>query len=447
MFDVPHGPANEQWGSLLTVLSLIGSGAAVTSADVGRMSGLGRTATMQRINQLKAAGLVEESGLAASTGGRAPRQLRFRAETGRILVGHLETSSILVGVSDLTGRLLAQHEVAADVTVEPELVFEQLSQLFDRVTGDLPPRPVWGVAVGFPGVVEFATGRPVASPLLPAWGDFPMHERLAQRFDAPTWVDQNVNLMALGEHTRGPGAVPPDSIFLKMGAGVGLALICGGKLHRGANGVAGEVGHMLTVRDNQLVCGCGNVQCPEALPSSDALAWLAAEAARQGQSEFLKARIGNGHRLTVEDLIDAVIAGDSRATEIVTKVGERCGEMLARFVNFFNPSNLVIGGDAARAGDVFLAAIRQAVYRDSLPAATRNLTIKSAMLGKAAGLRGAAALAIEHLFARATFAAWFRGRSPAGRIDLGQAMEPKSRVQRPRSLARAAAAAIGTGGT
>ena len=288
---IPRGPAGEQWASLLTVLSLIGSGAALTSADVGRMSGLGRTATMQRINQLKAAGLVEESGLAASTGGRAPRQLRFRAETGAILVGHLETSSILVGVSDLTGRLLAQHEVAADVTVEPEQVFEQLSQLFGRVMADLPPRPVWGVAVGFPAVVEFATGRPVVSALLPAWGDFPMHERLARRFDAPTWIDQNVNLMALGEHSRGPVPAPPHSIFLKMGAGVGLALICNGKLHRGANGVAGEIGHMLTVRDNQLVCSCGKPQCPEALPSNDALAWLAIEAVRNGQSEFLAGRM------------------------------------------------------------------------------------------------------------------------------------------------------------
>lgn len=443
MFDVPRGPASEQWGSLLTVLSLIGSGSAVTSADVGRMSGLGRTATMQRINQLKAAGLVEESGLAASTGGRAPRQLRFRAEAGRILVGHLETSSILVGVSDLTGRLLTQHEVAADVTVEPELVFEQLSHLFDRVSAELPPRPVWGVAVGFPGVVEFATGRPVVSPLLPAWGDFPMHKRLAERFDAPTWIDQNVNLMALGEHSQAPGRVPPDSIFFKMGAGVGLALICGGKVHRGANGVAGEVGHMLTVRDNQLVCSCGKPQCLEALPSSDALAWLAAEAARNGQSEFLSARLRDGHLLTVEDLIDAVIAGDSRASEIMTGVGDRCGEMLARFVNFFNPSNLVIGGDVARAGDVFLAAIRQAVYRDSLPAATRNLTITSATLGRGAGLRGAAALAIEHLFARETFAAWFAGRSPAGLIELGHAMTPKSQPPRPRTIVRSAAAATG----
>ena len=252
--------------------------------------------------------------------------------------------------------------------------------------------------------------------------------------------------MALGEHTRGPGQASPHSIFLKMGAGVGVALICDGKVHRGASGVAGEVGHMLTVRDNQLVCSCGKVQCPEALPSSDALAWLAAEAARNGQSPFLAARLGGRNRLTVDDLIDAVIAGDTRATEIVTGVGDRCGEMLARFVNFFNPSDVVVGGDVARAGDVFLAAIRQAVYRDSLPAATRNLTITSAALGRAAGLRGAAALAIEHLFARDIFAAWFRGRSPAGRIELGQGMEPKPRTQRPRSPARAAAAAAGTGG-
>ena len=142
-----------------------------------------------------------------------------------------------------------------------------------------------------------------------------------------------------------------------------------------------------------------------------------------------------------------MIASDARAGEIMTRVGERCGEMLARYVNFFNPSNLVIGGDVARTGDVFLAAIRQAVYRDSLPAATRNLTITSAALGRAAGLRGAAALAIEHLFARDIFAASFHGRSPAGRIDLGQAMEPKSRAPRSRTPARGAAAAIRTGGS
>ena len=425
-FDALLPVADEQSSSLLTVLSLIGSGAASTSRDVGRLSGLGRTATKQRINQLKRTGLVEEAGLGASTGGRAPRRLRFRAEAGHILVAHLETSSISVGVTDLAGRILVQDEEAADVTARADRVLARIEKLFDRVRRKVARGPVWGVAVGVPGAVEFATGRLIVSPLLPAWGDFLMHRHLARHFDAPAWIDQNVNLMALGELTVGPSLSPIDAIFVKIGAGVGSALISAGKLHRGAEGAAGEFGHLAIVKDGKLVCSCGKAECRQSFAGSDAVVWQANEAARAGQSSFLAQRLHQSGALNLDDVIDGAVAGDPTVVGIVARCGERSGETLARLVNFFNPSRVVVGGSLARAGDAFLAAIRQAVYRESLPAATRNLSITSSSLGSLAGLRGAATLATGELFSLKTFAAWFRDRSPAGHSALGQPLSDQT---------------------
>lgn len=420
MFDIVRRHAAEQWGTLLTVLSLIGSGTALTSLEVGRRSGLGRTATTQRVNQLKAAGLVEESGLAASTGGRAARQLRFRHDAGCFLVAHLEVSSVYVAVTDLLGRPLAQRDLAMDVSAHPNIVLAKLEDLFEKVAREAPRRPVWAVAVGVPGPVEFATGRPLLSALIPSWADYSISQRLSRHFNAPTWIDNNVNLMALGESTADPLRDEANTILIKVGSGIGAALISQGKLHRGTDGVAGEIGHVQIIKDDRLVCSCGKSGCLEAVAGSDALRWQAIEAARDGRSGYLAGKLGRTGTLSFDDLIEAVAAGDPAAVSIIVRSGQHCGDILARLVNFFNPSRVIVAGSVARAGDVFLASIRQEVYRLGLPVATRNLAIDPSTMGMAAGLRGAATLAIEELFTPETFAAWFHEGSPAGLPHLGQ---------------------------
>src|SRR5882757_8970695 len=313
----PPGIATDQLDGLVTVLDLIRSGAARTRPDLARQAALGRTVVSQRLGQLIASGLVEEGALGPSTGGRAPRQLRFRAEAGVILAAELGATSITVGRTDLAGQILAERDEPWDIAAGAGPTLDRLEALFDELLVDVPEQPVWGVGVGLPGPVEFASGRPVAPPIMPGWDGYPVRDRLAARYNVPVWVDNEVNLMALGEFRAGLGRGVADLIYIKIGSGIGAGLISGGRLHRGAQGCAGDVGHVAVLDDATIVCRCGKIGCLEAVVGGAALAREAAAAAADGRSPFLAEAALDGHRLEARDVARAAEFGDPIGVDLL----------------------------------------------------------------------------------------------------------------------------------
>lgn len=418
----PIGPpvSGDQLDTLVAVLDLIRSGTARTRPGLVRVSGLGRAVVTQRVAQLIECGLVVDGALGPSTGGRAPRELRFRADAGHVLVAELGATSIGVGVADVSGRLLAQHEEPGDIALGPEPVLSRVEELFDRMLAQRPDGapPVWGVGIGVPGPVEFATGRPVSPPIMPGWDGYAVRGRLAARYGVPTWVDNDVNLMALGELRSGLAVGESDVVYVKVGSGIGAGLIMAGRLHRGAQGAAGDIGHVEAVDDPTIVCRCGNTGCLEAVAGGVALARQAAAAAADGSSAFLVERARNGRKLGAEDVAEAAQHGDAVAVEMLTRAGTRIGRALATVVNLYNPSLIVIGGGVANVGDMFLAAIRNATLSRSLPLATRDLRMSRSPVGDEAGLRGAAFVVIDELFSRQLLPRWISAGSPAGHPTL-----------------------------
>ncbi|CAM5640493.1 N-acetylmannosamine kinase [Streptomyces tendae] len=198
-----------------------------------------------------------EDGLAPSTGGRAPRRLRFGADAGRLLVAELGGDSVAVGLADLSGQLLAQRDERADVMADPEGPLRRVEELFDALLADRGPGapPVWGVGIGVLGPVDARSGSPLPLPPMPAWADYPIRKRFAGRYEVPVWVDNEVNLMALGEHRGGLGRGVDDLVFVKVGTGIGAGIITGGRLWRGARGSAGEVGHLRVTDDDSIFVG------------------------------------------------------------------------------------------------------------------------------------------------------------------------------------------------
>src|SRR3954468_2501064 len=195
--------SGEQIESLVTVLDAVRNGAATTRPQVAQLTGLGRNVVTQRVAQLVSSGLLAEGMLGRSTGGRAPRELRFRAEAGVILVAELGATSIEVARSDLAGTLTHRRSEPADVTDGPEHVLTRVAALFQQVVEGLPADlDVWGIGLGLPGPVEFETGTPVSPPIMPGWDGYDVREFFSSRFDAPVWVDNDVNLMALGALRR-----------------------------------------------------------------------------------------------------------------------------------------------------------------------------------------------------------------------------------------------------
>src|SRR4051812_4749232 len=404
---------------LVEILDYVRRRGSCTRAQLVEATGLSRALIGQRLAALADYGLVAEGGVGPSTGGRAPRTVRFCADAGHLLVADLGATSIDVAVADLSGKILVHAAEPADIGAGPEAVLGRVEALFDEcVERAHAPGSLLGIGIGVPGPVEFEAGRPISPPIMPGWDGYDVPGRFA-RYGVPAWIDNDVNLMALGERTAGIGRGREDFVFVKIGTGIGAGIVLRGELHRGAQGCAGDIGHIqVPVRDREdVVCRCGNVNCLEALAGGAALARDAEQAARDGRSPFLRQRLEETGALDARDVALGATHGDATCVELLADAGTQVGQAVAAMVNFFNPSLVVIGGGVAEAGDALLATIRQSVYRRSLPLSTRTLGIHRSTLGWQAGVVGAATMAVNQLFAPDFLPRWLEAGAPAAALS------------------------------
>jgi glucokinase-like ROK family protein len=414
--------STDQLDGLVTVLHLVRSGQARTRPELARLSGMGRGAVTQRVAELMDSGLLVESELGRSTGGRPPRELAVRAEAGLVLVAPLGATHLAAGVTDLTGRVLDFVVEPGDIAAGPDATLARLEQLFDQLLSrtTVPEAPIYGIGVGLPGPVEFASGTPVSPPIMPGWDGYPVRARLSERHDVPVWVDNDVNLMALGELRVGAARNQQDVIYVKVGTGIGAGLISSGRLHRGTQGAAGDIGHARVDAASGIVCRCGNVGCLEALAGGAALSRDGTAAAAEGRSEFLGRMLAAGQPIAAADVAVAAEHGDPVAVELLSRSGQLVGETVATLVNFFNPSLVLLGGGVALAGDMILASVRETVYRRSLPLATRELRIERSTLTPDPALSGAAHMVLDELFSRQRLGRWLPVGSPSGYPEIAE---------------------------
>jgi glucokinase-like ROK family protein len=341
------------------------------------------------------AGWLDRSGQRESSGGRRAETLCLHRSLGVLLCADLGATSIEVAVLSLDLEVLERRGETIDVRIGPGLVLSRIRALMREVLAarKLKARDVLAIGMGVPGPVDFATGQLVEPPLMPQWDSFSIRDDLRAEYEAPVWVDNDVNLMALAELWRLKRELP-NFLVLKVGTGIGCGVVCHGEVYRGANGSAGDVGH-ICVDPVGPRCHCGNVGCVETMAGGPAIAREATAAAQAGHSAMLAERLAANGQLTPEDVGNASRAGDAAANQIVQRAGTRIGQMLASVVNFFNPSHVYVGGGLVRIGPLFLASLRQCVYQRSLALSTRHLEVGYTPLGDQAGLIGAGVLALQ----------------------------------------------------
>lgn len=380
-------------------LSIIRESPGITRLELLRRSGLSRNAVTTRLSSLAKWGLIEEVPGGPSNGGRPPTLVRFAKDAGYLVGIDLGATSLDIAVTNLNAE--PQYHWAREMNVRegPEQIMPVIRKEVEKglEAARIDRSRVKGIGMGIPGPVEFRTGRPVAPPIMPGWHLYPIRDFLESAFGWPVYVDNDVNVMALGEHWAGIGQHEQNFIFVKVGTGIGCGILCRGAIYRGAEGSAGDIGHV-AVGDDSTVCRCGNVGCLEALAGGWALSRAAERLAREGVSETLARRLEQTGSVSTVDLTAALGDGDPVVTEIVRQAGYAIGRVLAGLVNFYNPSLIVIGGGVAKIGDLLLAAIREAVYRRSLPLATRHIVIQASRLGDDAGVVGATAMVVGELY-------------------------------------------------
>ncbi|HET8681013.1 MAG TPA: ROK family protein [Micromonosporaceae bacterium] len=370
------------------LLQLIREGKARTRKELGTVTGLARSTVAQRVDQLVSLGYLREAGAGASSGGRPPTALTFDESSRVVLVADLGVTHGRIAVTDLARRSLAEMTEEMRIDRGPEALLDFVADAFQRLLAEAGRRAdeACGIGIGVPGPVDFSTGRVIQPPIMPGWHDFPIRDYLLGAFpavgDVPVLVDNDANIMALGEWAT-YWRTSPALLFVKAGTGIGAGIVIGGQVYRGIDGAAGEIGHV-RVPGFDAPCACGAAGCLAVAASGSALARsLTSDSAPVPDSRAVAA---------------LVQAGDAAAVAATRDAGRRLGEVLATVISLLNPEVVVIGGDLAHTHQHFITGVRSALYERLLPRSTRRLHLDIGRTGERAGVIGAAALVVDHVF-------------------------------------------------
>lgn len=379
----------------LTVLETVFWSSGVSRAELAQLCAFSRSKANTAVAALVERGMLDEAGAQASSGGRRAETLLLASGMGVLAAINLGASSLDVALFAPDLSELAYHAEAIEVRDGPGMVLPRVREILRDLLKrcHLRSEQVIAIGMGVPGPVEFGSGLLVAPPIMPGWEGFSIRDCLREDYAAPVFIDNDVNVMAIGELWRLHRALP-NFIVVKIGTGIGCGIVCNGMIYRGSNGSAGDVGHICVDPAGER-CHCGNQGCVEIMAAGPAIARLATAAANSGQSAQLAQVLAANGAITPEDVGQASRGGDVAANAIIKLSGTLIGQMLASAVNFFNPSHVFIGGGIAQIGPLFLASIRQSVYQRSLALSTRHLEILYAPLGDRAGAIGCAAMALH----------------------------------------------------
>jgi len=374
------------------LFQLLRDGKARTRAELALTTGLARSTVASRIDALMQSGLVGPAGEASSSGGRPPSRFAFNPAARVVLAVDVGATHVNLAVTDLNGTVLAERRLGQDVANGPDAVLDRvvsegtkLLRKAGRGTEDLA-----GIGIGLPGPVEHASGMPVKPPIMPGWDGFDVVRHVQRSLPVPVLVDNDVNIMALGEQAS-YWPEHDNFLFIKVATGVGAGIISSGQLQRGADGTAGDLGHVRVPRGDDVLCRCGNYGCLEALASGPAVA----------QSLTLQGVTANGGG----DVLRLVSEGNVQAIQALRQAGRDLGDVLATAVNLLNPSVIVIGGSLGQVGEHLMAGVREVVYRRSLPLATTHLRIGLSMAGDQAAILGASQLVTQYVLSPAVIEA------------------------------------------
>ena len=366
------------------LLQLFRDGQPHTKAEMAEITGLARSTISLRLDPLIELGLIAPATSATSTGGRPSARLLLNEESYVVAGVDFGATHAVASLADLSGKILVSIDTKRQISDGPEVclrwMIEEIRHLLAGLKID--EDRLLAIGIGVPGPVEHESGKPANPPIMPGWDGFDIPARVNQDLKAKVLVDNDVNVMAVGErHLTYPDV--DHLIFLKAATGIGSGIISDGHLQRGSQGTAGDIGHVRVSRGDNIACRCGNYGCLEAVAGSPAVI-------KNVNDAGLPVR-------NMSDLVDATKRSKVEAIQAVRQAGRDIGEVLSTCVSLMNPSIIVIGGSMASAGEHLIAGVREAVYSRSMPLASESLSIVQSKAGKEVGIIGASVMAIEYV--------------------------------------------------
>lgn len=349
----------------------------VSQAQIARRTGLAPATVSNIVRDLAAAGVVDT----IEGSGRRGSTVQISRRAGVVLgidVGH---THVAVAVSDLAGVLLAKTSTAIKATssVADTLTLIERTATALLTEQGLSMTTVRCVGLGLPAPVNSA-GEVVASAIMPPWLDMAAPSAVRERLGRPTVVDNDANLGALAEHRRGAGIGHEDMVYVKVSSGVGAGLVVRGEIYRGADGTAGEIGHM-SLDERGPLCRCGSRGCLEEYASTGVV------------TSMVAAQLPHAD---VAMVLQAAADGHGPALRVLEDVGLHLGKGLAALANLTNPSVIVVGGEMSSAGDLFLEPVRTGLRRHALASVASGTEVLPSQLGADAPVIGALLHALDN---------------------------------------------------
>lgn len=380
----PSGARLSQVSSPGGILNLVRSGSSSSRADIARSAGLSPSTVAVRVEALIESGYLREAGRGTSQGGRRPRHLEVNPTTGAVCGVDLGAHHASFALFDMAGRLVAERQLRMDIADGPDhilrWILEEATAL--AAASAVPGQELRGICLGLPGPVDAQTGALVSPSRMPGWNGVDAAAILGELSGLPALVDNDANLMALGEHVSLGGDVE-HLVFVKAGSSIGCGVIASGALYHGHHGMAGDISHVSVPDAPRVLCSCGRMGCLDAVAGGAAIVVSLRNAG-----------------VAVADTREVLaLARDAHplATQMLREAGTRTGGVLATIVNFFNPQRLVLGGNLSEA-DAFVAGVRSRIYTECLPMATDRLEIAVSQAKSRGGVIGAGKVMLDHLF-------------------------------------------------
>ena len=292
-------------------------------------------------------------------------------------------------------QIITKKECLTLADEGPQSVIERMLSAVDHLLGNVSLSQLHSISIAAAGAINVEEGVVTLSPNLPGWHDVPLRDIVAKKYGINTFLINDANAAALGEHRFGAGRGINNLIYLTVSTGIGGGIIIDNRLYSGECGGAGEIGHM-TIDVNGPRCSCGNIGCLEGLASGTAMAKDARRRINDGESSSLTEMVGSRiENITAKEVEMAARNGDSLALEVISQAGTYLGVGLVNLVNIFNPAMIIIGGGMAKMRDLLLNPARQVVRERAFPLAAQAVRIVPAQLGDDAGVLGAAIYALQ----------------------------------------------------
>ncbi|MFP7253981.1 ROK family transcriptional regulator [Terribacillus goriensis] len=361
------------------ILNKIRVAAPISRADIAKETGLTPPTVSIIVKELIEQGLVEESKLGSSSGGRKPTMLHIRTGEWFVIGVDAGPGTVDCILTNLTGEILGIVSHPLHVHTNSEFLHQvvtAIQQLLDQLS--VQTGQIIGIGVAMHGVVDVETGISRVAPLL-GLHNIAIKQELETRFSIPVKVDNDARAMALGESWFGGYDMQDSMVAVNIGRGIGAGIIIGGKLFHGAAGLAGELGHM-SIDPNGEKCACGNNGCLQTLASGPSIARRASMAS--GEAVYQSAR-----------------AGDEEARTTLEKTGQILGIGLINLIHLLNPDRIILGGGVMESAEFLLPPLKEEIASRALTDQAAQTEIMVSKHGKHATALGAVALQLVDLFA------------------------------------------------